>query len=107
MRSIFYTNHKYLTNYYINQELYNRINDIKTLINYHASKKVMEFNLNSIYDINNTNINERIELKRKYKQICLLSNKIKKNKDILDNEELKFYTRIITDMENILLEMTN
>lgn len=107
MRSLFYTNHKYHTNYYINQELFNRINETKTLIKYLASEKITNYNLNSIYNINHFNyINEKIELKRKYKKICLLSNKIKKSDNqLLNNQDLQLYSKIITDMENILLDM--
>lgn len=107
MRSLFCTNEKYYTNYFINQELYNRIKETANLIRYHASNKVMEYNFNVVFNLNNIQYNnERIYLKKKYKQIYLLNEQItKKEKTLLNIKTLELYSKIITDMENILLEM--
>jgi hypothetical protein len=58
--------------YYVNKEIYDRILKIKNLINYHATKKITDYNFNSINNINNNNfIHNRIELKRIIMQILL------------------------------------
>jgi hypothetical protein len=107
MRSLFCTNSKYYNNYYVNKEIYDRILKIKNLINYHATKKITDYNFNSINNINNNNfIHNRIELKRKYREICLLSYKIKiKDNSLFTYEQFNNYANIITDMENLLLDM--
>jgi hypothetical protein len=94
----------------MNKELYDRIIKIKNLINYHASRKITDYNMNlSINNINNINyINNRIEIKRKYKHICLLNEKINSiNNNLFTHNELLNIANIITQMENLLLDIEN
>jgi len=102
MRSLFCINSQYYNNYIMNKELCNRIIKIKNLINYHASRKITDYNMNS--SINN--INNRIEIKRKYKHICLLNEKINSiNNNLFTHNELLNIANIITQMENLLLDI--
>ena len=71
MRSLFCTNSKYYNNYYVNKEIYDRILKIKNLINYQATKKITDYNFNSIH-----NINIFCKITRKLRYYCFISWKI-------------------------------
>lgn len=109
MRSPFYANSRFDNNYYINKDLYLRIQKFSKKIKLNAYLYIVtNINYEKIYNIssNETKNNKNLKLSKEYKNICILYDQINNNANYT-RINLEKYVDIYNNMENLYFDIVN